>query len=254
MELKALDNDILRYLARHRLKLNGKALSEPIPALTELSDELGLSIGKLREQLEVARALGLVDVKPRTGIRHAPYDFLPAVRLSLLYALAIDPCAFDQFSQLRTHVEFGFWHEAVALLQPEDHEALQALMKAAWAKLEGTPTQIPHAEHRQLHLMIFGRLNNPFVHGILEAYWEAYEAVELNRFADYAYLTAVWRYHQAMVDAICAGDADAGHRALVEHTHLLQSREGSARKSKSLYRPRDAVPGRAGADLSKETT
>ncbi len=175
--------------------------------------------------------MGFVDVRPRTGIRHAPYEFLPAVRLSLLYALAIDPAYFDQFSLLRTHVEFGFWHEAVALLGPEDHVILQDLMRAAWAKLEGAPVQIPHAEHRQLHLAIYRRLDNAFVRGILEAYWEAYEAIELNRYAEYDYLTAVWRYHQKMVDAICAGDFDAGYTALVEHTRLLQVRSAAPDKT-----------------------
>lgn len=231
MELKRLETELLQYLARHRQGLNGKALSEAIPPLTELSGTMDVSIGKLREQLEVARALGFVDVRPRTGIRHAPYEFLPAVRVSLLYALAIDPAYFDQFSLLRTHVEFGFWHEAVALLTPEDHAILQDLMRAAWAKLEGSPVQIPHAEHRQLHLAIFSRLDNVFVRGILEAYWEAYEAIELNRYAEYDYLTAVWRYHQKMVDAICAGEFDAGYTALVEHTRLLQVRNAAPANS-----------------------
>ncbi len=231
MELKRLETELLQYLAKHRQGLNGKATNEAIPPLTELSGVMDVSIGKLREQLEVARALGFVDVRPRTGIRHAPYEFLPAVRLSLLFALAIDPSYFDQFSLLRTHVEFGFWHEAVALLTAEDHVILQDLMRAAWAKLEGAPVQIPHAEHRQLHLAIFHRLENAFVRGILEAYWEAYEAIELNRYAEYDYLTAVWRYHQKMVDAICAGDFDAGYAALVEHTRLLQVRSPAPTKS-----------------------
>lgn len=237
MELKRLESELLQYLARHRQGHNGRALSEAIPPLTELSGTMDVSIGKLREQLEVARALGVVDVRPRTGIRHAPYDFLPAVRLSLLYALAIDPNYFDQFSLLRTHIEFVFWHEAVARLGADDHAALRDLMREAWEKLHGDPVQIPHAEHRQLHLTIYRRLDNVFVRGILEAYWEAYEAIELNRYAEYAYLTAVWTYHQKMVDAICSGDFDAGYAALVEHTRLLQSRGESLRAAEAAARP-----------------
>ncbi len=68
--------------------------------------------------------------------------------------------------------------------------------------------QIPHEEHKQLHLTIFGRLENPFVSGILEAYWEAYESIGLNVFTDYAYLREVWGYHQRMVDSICSGDLE----------------------------------------------
>ena len=45
-----------------------------------------------------------------------------------------------------------------------------------------------------------------FVKGLLEAYWEAYEAVGLSLFSDYYYLREVWTYHQGIVDAILAGD------------------------------------------------
>ncbi|HEX9117159.1 MAG TPA: FCD domain-containing protein, partial [Anaerolineae bacterium] len=91
--------------------------------------------------------------------------------------------------------------------------------------------QIPHPEHRELHLTIFRRLANPFVRGLLEVYWDGYEAVELNTYADYSYLTEVWDYHQRFVEAICAGDIAAGKQLLIEHMQLIDklgvSHEGS---------------------------
>ncbi len=208
-------SEFLRYLAAH-------AEGEPtLPALTSLGEELGVSVASLREQLEVARALGLVDVKPRTGIRRLPYRFLPAIRTSLGYAMALDEKNFEQYADLRKHIEAAYWHEAVAKLTNEDHIRLQGLIKKAWGKLDGRPIQIPHEEHKQLHLTIYSRLDNPFVNGILEAYWEAYESIGLNVFTDYNYLRGVWEYHQRMVDCICAGEFDLGHKALVEHANLL---------------------------------
>lgn len=219
MHLERLNSELLRYLAT-----NGHKPDDRLPSLGELSRALGVSVGKLREQLEVARNLGLVDVKPRTGIRREEYSFYPAVRTSLLFALADDPRNFDAFSALRNHVEAAFWPEAVALLTPADIASLRRLMAEAWAKLAGDPVQIPHAEHRDLHLTIFARLNNPFVKGLLEAYWEAYEAVELNVYSDYNYLREVWTFHERIVEAIAAGDYESGHAALVEHTCLLRAR------------------------------
>ncbi len=98
------------------------------------------------------------------------------------------------------------------------------LIDRAEEKLKGNPIQIPHAEHRELHLSIYRRLNNPFVIGILEAYWEAYEAVGLNLYADLTYLQTVWAYHRRMVEAISTGNASEGYHALVEHTDLLMQR------------------------------
>jgi DNA-binding FadR family transcriptional regulator len=218
-----LDSDLLRYIVEQ-----GKRPGDRLPSTEELSAELGVSIGKLREQLEVARALGLVDVKPRNGIRLNAYSFLPAVRASLLYALASHNAEFEQFSALRSHLEAAYWNEAVARLTPEDHAHLVALIQRAQAKLDGRPIQIPHAEHRELHLTIFSRLDNPFVTGLLEAYWDAYEAVGLSRYSDYAYLQEVWGYHARIVEALVSGQLALGHQLLLEHTNLLSHRQPSA--------------------------
>jgi DNA-binding FadR family transcriptional regulator len=166
----------------------------------------------------------LVEVRPKTGIKVLPYSFGNSLRVSLHFALALNPTYFDQIGELRNHIEAAFWHEAVSLLTAEDKSALQDLVRRAWAKLRGQPVQIPHAEHRDLHLRIFSRLENEFVAGLLESYWEAYEAVGLALYADYSYLEQVWTYHEDMVNAIVAGDLEAGHRALVEHTGLLHHR------------------------------
>jgi DNA-binding FadR family transcriptional regulator len=195
-----------------------------LSSMNVLSDDLDLSVARLREQIEVAKALGFVDVRPRTGIRRLPYAFTPAVWKSLSYAMALDGRAFEAFSDLRRNVEMVYWEQAACKLTQEDHEALSALMQRAWDKLNGTPIRIPHGEHRELHLMIFKRLGNPFVVGILEAYWEAYEAAGLGVYADYNYLKEVWSYHQQMVNAICKGDFAAGYQALSDHVDLLYHR------------------------------
>ena len=215
-----IDSDLLDYIASA-----GCQPGDRLPSLEKLSAQLKISTGKLREQLEVARALGLVEVRPHTEIRIADYNFLAAIRLSLLYALALDPAQFQAYGQLRNEIESAFWYPAVALLTPADHADLRALIASAWAKLNGRPIQIPHAEHRKLHLTIFKHLDNAFVKGLLEAYWEAYEAVGLSVYSDYQYLREVWTYHERIVNAIVAGELAEGHRLLQLHTTLLRHRE-----------------------------
>jgi DNA-binding FadR family transcriptional regulator len=214
-------NDFLYYLATYQ---NGHADPDRIPPLNQVSEEMGVSLPKLREQLEGARTLGLVEVKPKTGIRRKPYQFALPVTESLLYAVTRDRQHFSAFSDLRVKLETVYWCEAVGRLDAADHAALQDLLAAALDKLTGDPIIIPHAEHRQLHLTIFSKIGNPFVIGLLEAYWNAYEAVELNTFADLAYLREVWDYHRVIVEAIIAGDAAGSLRAFEEHTQLLRNR------------------------------
>lgn len=212
-------SDFMRFLAKENK--DGARL----PSLSVLSQQLGVSVASLREQLEVARAFGLVEVRPKTGMRRLPYTFRPAVIRSLSYATATDPAHFFfAFSDLRNHIETAYWEQAVKSLTIEDHQLLKRFVIQAKEKLQGEPIQIPHFEHRELHLSIYRKLDNPFVLGILEAYWEAYEAVGLNLYTDISYLIHVWDYHQKMVDAILTGDTARGYAALVEHTDLLFER------------------------------
>ena len=211
-----LDSELLQYLVDQ-----GIAPGERLPALTELSDELKLSVGKLREQLELARQMGFVSVRPRLGTRREAYDFYPAVCTSLMFGLATGEACFEQFSQLRQTIEASMWPEAVTRLTVDDKQHLRQLVADAWQKLQVQPIHIPNGEHRELHLTIFSRLENPFVLGLLRAYWDAYEATELTRFADYQYWLDVWSYHERIVEAIHSGDYDNGRRLLVEHFQLL---------------------------------
>ncbi|MCA9954340.1 MAG: FadR family transcriptional regulator [Ardenticatenaceae bacterium] len=216
MRLNKLDSAFLRYLVDSEV-----APGERLPTLNQIGKELGVSVGKLREQLEIARGLGLVSVRPRVGIVREPFDFSQAVLASVLFGLGTGEAQFKQFSDLRQAIEIDFWETAVRELTPEDKKQLQMLVEKAWAKLKGSPIHVPNEEHRQLHLTIFCRLENPFVQGMLAAYWDAYEASELTRFSPYDYWLEVWEYHEKIVEAIVQDDFASGLLLLKAHFGLL---------------------------------
>jgi len=221
LDIKPFDplSKFAKFLATHN-----QEGSQSMPPLAQLSKTLNISVASLREQLEVARALGLVEVRPRKGIQKLAYKFSPAVRLSLAYALANDISHFEEFADLRKHLEEAYWYESVAKLTDVDLLYLNSLIENATKKLNGDPIQIPHAEHRELHLTIYKRLNNEFVYGLLDVYWDAYEAIGLNVYTGLTYLQEVWQYHRLIVDAICSKDFDLGYRLLLDHTDLLYHR------------------------------
>ena len=221
MILQKLDSKFLNFIIEKQIPPG-----EKLPPLTAISLEMGISVGKLREQLEVARNLGLVSVRPRVGIQRQDFDFAPAVLQSVLFGLATKEATFEQYSRLRRSVEASFWHDAVILLTAADIQRLKALLKSAWDKLRGEPIHVPNYEHRQLHLIIFHRLENPFVQGILSAYWDAYEASELTRFVQYQYWIDVWTFHEQIVEALCKEDFEHGRQLLIQHFSLLPKAGG----------------------------
>ncbi len=227
-----LDSDFLAYLVQHHQP------GDRLPTINELQDKhLGLSVSKLREQLEVARVMGFVEVRSKTGMRMKHFTFTPAVRLSLFYALALDWHHFEQFSSLRNHVEVAYWDEACSLLTQAEFDIMRGCVQAAREKLNADPVRIPNEEHRTFHLTVFAYLDNPFVMGILEAYWDAYKAVDVHRYHDYAYLLEVWDYHERILDALEQGDVESAKQLFIQHTQLIrfnpEQRNGRALEEKA---------------------
>lgn len=211
--------DFLTYLSQHSRQPEKEDCA--IPSLKDLSSEQGVSIAKLREQLSVAKEFGFVEVQPRTGISLLPYSFAPAAWRSLSYAISLDRKYFADFSDLRRHIESNYWFEAVTKLTPDDIQKLQDLLDRAIAKLRSAPPQLPHQEHRELHLTIYGKLENIFVVGLLEAYWDAYEQIGYSQYTGLDYLKSVWEYHRQIVNAIREKDMQKGYQLLLEHMDLI---------------------------------
>jgi len=213
--------DLIKYLAGRARDVNRNGANNRIPSLTELGKEQGVSIYYLREQLVVARTLGIVEVRPKTGINILPFKFGPAVSESLEYAIRIDRNIFYKFADLRTKLEDDYWYSALEVLQPDDLTKLNLIVKDAIEKVNRDRRTVPHKEHRELHLTIFSRLDNPFVIGILEAFWESYKKISQSVVNDLDYLVQIWDYHKQIVDAICDGDFEKSYHVMLFHMDFL---------------------------------
>lgn len=207
---------LLDYLAEAAEK------HQSLPSIPEIGRQLGISTSSLREQLEVARQLGVVEIRPKTGMSLRNFSLTPALMLGLDYSQKIDPFTFEQLSDLRKNLESVYWPEAASLLTREEIAELEALVLQANQKIARSPIQVPKEEHRSFHLRIFQHIKNHFVFSILESYWTLYQNSDLNIYMDRAYLELVWNYHQKIVDALKARDFARGHEALLKHMDLLK--------------------------------
>ena len=213
-----LSSDFLNYIVRQ-----GYRPGDRLPSIQELTGDshLDISANKVREQLEVARTMGWVEVRSKRGTRLKQYEFTSAVRFSALYGLACGE-HFEAFASLRNRVEAAYWLEACVRLGSDDLDTMQDCIDSATEKLNSPPIHIPNPEHRRFHLTVFKHLDNVFVLGILEAYWDLYEAVAISQYTDYSYLQRVWDFHSLILQRIRAGRFDEAQRAFVEHTRLLR--------------------------------
>jgi GntR family transcriptional repressor for pyruvate dehydrogenase complex len=227
-----LSHSIVRYIVED--------LAEPgdepakLPPLDQLAKQLGVSRGKLREDLIAAQAYGLIEMRPGDGTYLCPFDFYTAIRPLVLYSIACNKSDFDRFYRLRARMEVAFWDDAARALRQQEIEQLFGILDRADAKLQGSPIEIPHSDHRDFHVLIYSRLDNPFAQGLLRAYWDGYEAVGLHRYFELSYYQCMWASHRGMVEAISSGEYETGKQILIQHFTLLEDRlQGSQQQSRS---------------------
>lgn len=197
---------------------------DDLPPIQELSEQLEMSVPTLREQIEALKMLGLLDARPRHGLHIREIDISTGLRQATIIAASIDMKYFYQFSDLRDRIEQAWFISATEKLEQADVDRLEQYVINANAKLHGNPIQIPHREHKELHLSIYKKLDNLFVTGILNTYWTLYEAVGLNLYTDLNYQNKVWEYHNNIVEAIKRKDYQKGLLLLNEHMKLLSER------------------------------
>jgi DNA-binding FadR family transcriptional regulator len=224
MELNQTEHSRLSSFLQYLATISDKD-EDRIPPLSELSKILGISVATLREQLEIARIMGFVEVKPKAGIRKTAYSFKPAIMTSLTYALASESAEFAQYANLRKHIEAAYFIEAAKSLTPDDKDELETIVARAEEKLKRTPVVLPTGEHRDFHLKIYKRLSNTFVIGLLESYWDLYKAVGYEIYPDLNYVVSIWQHHRKMVELIKARNYEQAYQSLLEHMELITLRE-----------------------------
>jgi len=196
-----------------------------IPPLSELSKDMGLSIATLREQMEAARLLGVVDARPKVGIRKVQFIFKRAIKPAFEYAVASDSISFHQFADLRKHLESSYFIEAAQRLTASDISRLEDLIQSAQTKIATFPGQTPTEEHREFHTFFYHRLDNPYLDGMLDAFWDVYHLNGYEVYPDLGYIERIWQYHARIIGQIKTGNYAQGLSLLLEHMDLVNQRE-----------------------------
>lgn len=192
-----------------------------IPSLPILSKKLKISVASLREQLEVARIMGFVEVKPRTGIRILPFDFTPTMLISALYAIKVNDNYFDYYRDFRNHLEAAYFLETVGKLTKNEIGRLEVIVRNAEDKINSNPPRLPHPEHREFHALIFTKVDNPFIKSVFNVYWEIYEYLGYAIINDVDYLNRVWHYHHMVLDEIKNNNFNHAFALFLEHKELI---------------------------------
>ena len=90
MLAEMLGSSVLRHIIDVTAEAEEGSPQSKLPPLDDLSKTLGVSRGKLREELIAAEACGIVDMRPGDGTYIRPFEFYTPIRTVVLYSIAQD--------------------------------------------------------------------------------------------------------------------------------------------------------------------
>ncbi|WP_280188837.1 FadR/GntR family transcriptional regulator [Delftia sp. PS-11] len=222
--MQSIPISIAQTLQQHILS-GHYASGSHLPPQRELARQLGISRASLREALSMLETLGLVDIQPGKGVRiNGPRG--GSARMPRAYATpALGTLSPRQLIELRLVLEPGW--SALAAARADD---------AGLRQLQWTQGQLAHALERndllaaaeadlQFHLLLAQLSGNP---GLVAMARELEHAISHSLRLPFAWSGAddkPAREHEAIAQAVCAGDASAAACAM--RAHLLSAAQRS---------------------------
>jgi GntR family transcriptional regulator, transcriptional repressor for pyruvate dehydrogenase complex len=194
---------------------DGIGVGEQLPTELKLAEQYGVSRTVIREAARILEQRGLVDIRSGRGMTVVELDAAPVARHYALM-LRTAPAAFGQLMDARLLVEVPLTGLAAAHRSEEDLAELRASIDRV--RSNRSNTQLCLDEDLHFHSLVSRASGNPmmslFVDPVNACLRESYEP-------DFAYMSrldSTIDEHQAILDAIAAGDGETA--SALARTHL----------------------------------
>lgn len=206
-----------------QLILSGRyAIGSALPAQRQLAHQLGISRTSLREALSKLQTLGLVEILPGKGtLVRALQPRAVQCQSPVTNTAALETLSTPHLMELRLVLEPGWTALATRQACPRALRQLQALqLQFAHALTEQDWTLALQADV-DFHVLMAQLSGNPVLHTMAEQLQHVIAQSLHSPLVWSDAHTAPAQEHAAIVNAMCAGDAEAAASAM--HYHLLQA-------------------------------
>ncbi|MCD6123461.1 MAG: FadR family transcriptional regulator [Spirochaetales bacterium] len=153
---------------------------DPLPVQGKISEELGVSIGSVREAVKALESLGIVEVRHGNGLFVRGLN-LDAVMDVLSFSLIFDPSTLKDFILLRQLWESSLVPDVVKNIKDENINSCKAIL-VKWAKK--VQQDLPdHEEDHAFHQILYSTLNNKLLLKLVDVFWQSFQYAESQLFS-----------------------------------------------------------------------
>jgi DNA-binding FadR family transcriptional regulator len=200
------------YVAKQNLRPGAK-----LPSETKLSELLGVSRPVVREAMRALAGTGLIEmaVGKRAIITRLDGEMIGQI---IENAVLIGQADTKNVLEMRRSLEIGMVALAATRRSADDVVKLQTIVKAMANALHSGPQY--SALDLRFHLALAEAAGNPLYVLLIEAFRQVFEASMLEgmeRRSNNPELETVQRLHEAIIDAVAAGDPAAATKAMSNH-------------------------------------
>ena len=211
-----LAEQVASHLRDHIAK-NQLRPGDPLPAEIELSQELGVSRGIVREASRLLVAAGLIHVasgrRPRVQPLHAR-----VIKGFFDHALATEQATTLQVLEMRQALEVAAAGHAAQRRDPDDIARLEGIVRALREHVEDIARFVEHDVH--FHMALADATGNPFFKLFLSSIGEIMAKsmkIGLISRRSQQEIDASLEAHEEIFERVRAGEVDAAERAMRRH-------------------------------------
>jgi GntR family transcriptional repressor for pyruvate dehydrogenase complex len=197
------------------IELGHLRAGDRLPTETELSEQLGVSRTVVREAVSQLESLGLLSVRRGRGMFVGDGNSLLRCMQLLRSALALSPKELVQVTEFRKAIECYAARCAAERATPDELAELATLCDEM--NREGREYLEAMRLDFQFHRRLMALTGNPLMCNVLEVIQEFILAAMVQTTPKPRDCAQSRRRHQAIVEAIRAGDADAAEIAMQKH-------------------------------------
>jgi DNA-binding FadR family transcriptional regulator len=213
---KLAQDRVKNYITSQHLKPG-----DPLPPETQFASELGISRSSMREAIKSLESLGIIEVKHGSGIFVRGFNFDSMMDL-LLYSVDFDQNRIAEICKLRKWLETAAIVEVIDRITVKETHQIEALFERWEHKIVlNSPTA---NEDREFHQLLFSPLKNHSLMALLDIFWVAYHAVQVNQITTDLQPATTIQDHRDILAAVLAHDTVRAQECLARHFGGIERR------------------------------